>query len=147
MRRYYETPMSAELVVPANSSKVFAIPHPTRVRLVSLRVLQTAGTAAAFKADLYKKEVGDSPAANNADDFWLVTTRGGVSSTANGTLVYDFADVDKFFDNKDDPAYVDGPGGVATPVQPSVFANRVIYLRITNSGSTENTYRASIGST
>lgn len=146
MRTYYETPVQTGLVVPQSTSKVFAIPHPTRVRLLNIRVLQTAGTPATFTIDLFEKEVPNTPSSNNADDFWLVTPRGGIASSAAGTLVYDFPDVDKYFNNQDDPVYLQSRG-VDTPSLVSIAsAKRVIYLRITNAGGTSNTYQVSIGS-
>lgn len=146
MRTYYETPPQTGLVVQANKSKVFTIPHPTRVRLINIRVLQTGGTLATFTIDLFEKSVPDSPSANNADDFWLVTPRGGVASSAAGTLVYDFSDFDKYFQNADTPIYVQAQGQNSPSLVSIISAKRKIYLRITNAGGTDNTYMVSIGS-
>jgi hypothetical protein len=132
---YYECPPQTGLVVPAGMPKVFAIPFPTRMRLTNLRVLQMAGTPAAFTVNLYNREVPDSPSPNNADEFWEVTPAGGISSTNNGVLCADFSGTDNFFDNKDDPVYTTGPGSTPTPSLVSIIsAKRVIYARITCAG-------------
>lgn len=130
MRTYYENPPQTLLAVAHAASKVFAIPYPTRVRLTTLRVMQTSGTPVLFKVDIFNHIVGDAPATEDA--LYLVTPYGGINSNAAGVMVHQFPDVDNFFQNLDDdvPLQV---RGVDTPSMVSILARRVIYIRITNS--------------
>ncbi len=98
----------------------------------------------AFLAELYRRDVPDSPSSASADDLYLVGP-GSIASQAPGTLSYQFAEQDTFFSNTDDPVHVQAQGK-DTPSLVSIFADRYVYLRITNQGAHDATFSVVIGS-